>query len=159
MCPERARQFRLRRPRRAVARGFTIVAAIFLLVVLAALGAFVMTVSSAQHMTSAQDLQGARAYQAARSGIEWSAYRALRNASCSASTPLTLAGTLSSFTVTVTCASAGWTYAEAGKTVQLYQLTATARQGTLGSATYVERSPRATIEDTLTMRPLCCRFM
>lgn len=145
MCPERARPSQSRTPPRPVARGFTIVAAIFLLIVLAALGAFVLTVSSAQHMSSTQDLQGARAYQAARSGIEWGAYQALRNASCSASTPLTLAGTLSSFTVTVTCASAGWTYTEAGKSVTLYQLTATASQGTLGSATYVERQLQATV--------------
>lgn len=127
------------------ARGFSIVAAIFLLVVLSALGAFMLTFGNAQHLSSAQDLQGARAYQAARAGIEWGAYQALRNASCAGSTPLTLAGTLSSFTVTVTCASAGWSYVEAGKPVQLYQLTATANQGTLGSTTYVERQMQATV--------------
>lgn len=145
MCPERARQFRLRRPRRAVARGFTIVAAIFLLVVLAALGAFVLTVSSAQHMTSAQDLQGTRAYQAARSGIEWGAYRVLRNSSCAASTPISPGSTLGGINVAVLCTSAGWTYTEAGKSVTLYQITATASQGTPGSATYVERQLQATV--------------
>lgn len=145
MCPKRARRFRLRQPRRAVARGFTIIAAIFLLVVLAALGAFVLTVSSAQHMTSAQDLQGARAYQAARSGIEWGAYQVLRNSSCVANTPITLGGTLTGINVAVVCTSAGWTYTEAGNTVTLYLITATASQGTLGSATYVERQMQATI--------------
>ena len=145
MCPERARQLRLCRPRRAVARGFTIVAAIFLLVVLAALGAFVLTVSSAQHMTSAQDLQGARAYQAARSGIEWGAFQALRNSSCAGSTPISPGGTLSGFNVSVLCSSAGWSYSEAGNSVTLYQITATASQGTPGSATYVERQVQATI--------------
>ena len=145
MCPNRARQFRLRQPRRAVARGFTIVAAIFLLVVLAALGAFVLTVSSAQHMTSAQDLQGARAYQAARSGIEWGAYQVVRHSSCAASTPISPGGTLGGINVTVLCTSAGWTYAEAGNSVTLYQITATASQGTLGSATYVERQIQATV--------------
>ena len=145
MCPNRARQFRLRQPRRAVARGFTIVAAIFLLVVLAALGAFVLTISNAQHMTSAQDLQGARAYQAARSGIEWGAYQVVRNSSCAASTPISPGGTLGGINVAVVCTSAGWTYTEAGNSVTLYQITATASQGTLGSASYVERQIQATV--------------
>lgn len=145
MCPERARQCSLRRPPRPVARGFTIVAAIFLLVVLAALGAFVLTVSSSQHMASAQDLQGARAYQAARSGIEWGAYQVLRNSSCAASTPIAPGGSLSGISVTVLCSSAGWTYTEAGDSVTLYQLTATASQGTVGSATHVERQLQATV--------------
>jgi MSHA biogenesis protein MshP len=135
----------MRAPRRPVACGFTIVAAIFLLVVLAALGAFVLTVSSSQHMSSAQDLQGARAYQAARSGIEWGAYQALRNSSCAASTPISPGGTLSGISVTVECASAGWTYTEAGDSVTLYRLTVTASQGTVGSATYVERQLQATV--------------
>ena len=49
-------------------RGFTVVTAIFLLVVLAALGGFIATISTTQHIGSALDVSGARAYQAARSG-------------------------------------------------------------------------------------------
>ena len=56
-------------------RGFTIVSAIFILVVLAALGAFVVTVSTNQQIGSALDVQGTQAYQAARSGIEWGLYQ------------------------------------------------------------------------------------
>lgn len=145
MCPERAPPSRLPAPYRPVARGFTIVAAIFLLIVLAALGAFVLTVSSSQHMTSAQDLQGARAYQAARSGIEWGAFQALRNSSCAGSTPISPGGTLSGFNVIVLCSSAGWTYTEAGNSVTLYRITATASQGTPGSATRAERQLQATV--------------
>lgn len=145
MCPKRAQSFKLRTPRRPAARGFTLVAAIFLLVVLAALGAFVLTVSNSQHMSSAQDLQGARAYQAARSGIEWGAYQALRNASCAGSTPISPGGTLSGFNVIVVCSSAGWSYTEAGNSVTIYQITATASQGTVGSATHVERQLQATV--------------
>ena len=50
--------------------GFAIVSAIFLLVVLAALGAFMLTFSTVQHATSAQDIQGSRAYWAARAGLQ-----------------------------------------------------------------------------------------
>ena len=51
-------------------RGFSIVAGIFILVVLASLAGFIVSVSSTQNISFAQDSQGARAYQAARAGIE-----------------------------------------------------------------------------------------
>ncbi len=115
----RARQ----RISRARAAGFSIVAAIFLLVVLAALGAFILTVSTTQQIGSALDVQGARAYQAARAGIEWGVYQRLRGAwvpapqptpplpandPCSATQTGSFAlppaaTTLSGFTVTVSC--------------------------------------------------------
>lgn len=85
-------------------RGFAIVSAIFILVVLAALGAFIVNVSTSQHIGSALDVQGVRAYQAARAGIEWGLYRRLRDASCVSATSFSpSAGTLSSFTITVGC--------------------------------------------------------
>ena len=62
---------RLRQP------GFTIVSAIFLLVVLALLGAFIVNLSTTQNVTSAQDIQGSRAYHAARAGLEWGLYQVL----------------------------------------------------------------------------------
>jgi Tfp pilus assembly protein PilX len=57
--------------------GFLLVTAIFLLVVLAALGAFILTISGTQQTSSALDVQGSRAYQAARAGIEWASYQLL----------------------------------------------------------------------------------
>jgi MSHA biogenesis protein MshP len=126
-------------------RGFSIVSAIFLLVVLSALGAFMLTFSNVQQMTSAQDVQGSRAYQAARSGIEWGAYRILQNSSsCVPSTTLTLGGNLASFNLVVNCSNTSTT--EAGNSVNMFQLTATATTGTVGSTTYIERQVQATIE-------------
>ncbi len=95
-----------------VARGFGIVSAIFLLVVLSVLGVMMLNISSVQHTSSAMDVQGARAYQAARAGIEWGLFMQLNPpaAACFASPtsfPLPAGGatpsTLSNFTVTVTC--------------------------------------------------------
>ena len=83
-------------------QGVSLFAAIFLIVVLAALGAFLVTVTGLQHSSSALDIQGARAYQAARAGIEWGAYRALQDNSCAAGT-FSPGGTLADFTVAVTC--------------------------------------------------------
>ena len=54
----------------------SLVMAVFLLVVLAALGAFIVSMSAVQQADSALDLQGSRTYQAARSGIEYGAYQA-----------------------------------------------------------------------------------
>lgn len=102
--------------------GFSIIAAIFILVILAGLGAFIVNVSTMQVIGSAIDLQGTRAYYAARSGIEWGAYQvqatgyAFGHASdpavtnpnlrtCPATTSFTMpsAPTFNGFTVTVTC--------------------------------------------------------
>lgn len=58
-------------------KGFAVVTAIFLLVVLAALGVGMLMFSRAQQVSSSYDVQGARAYQAARAGIEWALYRRL----------------------------------------------------------------------------------
>ena len=144
MCPERNKPVAIRNAGRFAQRGFAIVAAIFLLVVLAALGAFMLTFSTVQHITSAQDVQGTRAYQAARTGIEWGAYQVLRNSSCPSSSSLTAGGTQAGFSITIQCARFG-PYTEGGNAVNMYQIKSTASQGTLGSATYVERQLQATV--------------
>ncbi|HEY8856390.1 MAG TPA: hypothetical protein VIM43_03410 [Rugosibacter sp.] len=110
--------------------GFAIVTAIFILVVLAALGAFIVSISTNQQIGTALDIQGVRAYQAARSGIEWGIYRvqATPTYNFSYSTPAVAVGsanpntrtcpasptsfvpaapTLAGFTVTVICTATG----------------------------------------------------
>lgn len=94
-----------RSPRRAQA-GIGIVTAIFLLVVLSALGVAMVSIYTAQQASSSLDVQGVRALLAARAGAEWGVYRQKIDASCAPATTFALpAGTtLSGFTVTVTCA-------------------------------------------------------
>lgn len=127
---------------RPTQRGFAIIAAIFLVVVLAALGTFMVTFSTVQHTTSALDLQGTRAYHAAKTGIEWGAYQALRNGGCTGAT-ITPGGTLTGFSVAVACTQ--YVTTEGGNSVTLTQITATATQGTVGSPTYSERQLQATV--------------
>lgn len=115
-------------------RGFAIVSAIFILVVLAALGAFVVSVTTNQQLGSAIDIQGVRAYQAARAGIEWGLYRVqssnafdyanpnTRSCPAAVTTFIPAAPTLAGFTVTVTCTASA--DASGGRTI--YLLTATA---------------------------------
>lgn len=123
----------------AAQRGFALMSAIFLLVVLAGLGAAMLTFSSTQHVGSAMDVQGSRAYQAARAGIEWGAYQALRSSSCPGPTTVTLAGKLADFNLVVECAATAY------GTLTAYQITSTASIGTAGQISRVERQLQATV--------------
>jgi MSHA biogenesis protein MshP len=127
-------------------------AGVFLVVVVGAYIAYLATQSNLQQVSSIDDLQSARAYQAARAGIEWGAYQVIQNGgSCVASSNLpALPGTLASFTVTVTCAASG-ALTEGGATLVVYRLTSNAcnsppcpNAGTT-SSTYVEREVSVSI--------------
>lgn len=94
--------------------GVALVTAIFLLVVLSGLAVAVVSLTTSQQSAAAQDEQSARAYQAARAGIEWALFVSLRTGAglgadtlgCQAGNSHTFglpAQTLSAFTVTVTC--------------------------------------------------------
>lgn len=123
--------------------GFVLPTAIFLLVVLAALAAYMVSLSRTSHISSALDVQGTRATLAARAGIEWGAWQLLQNASCQAAPPpLTLAGTLAPFSVTVTCVQSG-TYTDGADTVTVYRITSTATSGAPNEVDYVERQIQA----------------
>ncbi len=121
-------------------RGFAAVAAVFLVVILAGLGAFMLTFSNTQQLTSAQDVQGSRAYWAARAGLGWGiASVTATPANCPASPTILV---VEGFAVTVTCTRS--TYDEAGATVVIYRLVSLARLG--AGATAVERSVSASLE-------------
>jgi MSHA biogenesis protein MshP len=121
-------------------RGFAAVAAIFLVVGLASLGAFMLTLSNTQQLTSAQDVQGTRAYWAARAGLEWG----ISSANVASACPATPTLTVDVFSVVVTCASVAFT--EAGADIQVIQLRSVASSGTVGSVGYIERSLSASME-------------
>ena len=101
--------------RSTLSKGFVLPSAIFLLVVLAALGAFILNVSSNQQLGMAMDVRGERAWQAANAGMEWVRYKLASNSaspSCPANTTwggsgysLGFAGTatLADFFATVEC--------------------------------------------------------
>ena len=85
-----------------VQHGFAAIAAIFLVVLLAALGAFMVGFSNTQQLNSAQDVQGSRAYWAARSGLGWGLASLRANpAACPAPNPRNFV--LDGFTVEVNC--------------------------------------------------------
>jgi MSHA biogenesis protein MshP len=122
-------------------KGFAIVAAIFLLVVLSALGAFMLTISGSQHVTSAQDIQGTRAYWAAKAGIQWAASRINTTAACAAG-----AFVLDGFNVTVACVSHNYTEGTTVSTIYWVDSTAKTVTGNVGGISYAERTVNAFIE-------------
>ena len=132
--------------------GAALMAAIFLLVVIGALIAYLLTMSGLQHSSFALDVQGARAYQAARSGIDWGTYRVLQDTSCVAGSSFGLTGDLSDFTVTVSCNDTPYT--EVDSTAKhVYSIVSTACNrpvagacpGTIGPF-YVERQLQALVD-------------
>jgi MSHA biogenesis protein MshP len=132
--------------------GFSIVAAIFIIVVLGALAAALLTVATLQHSSTGLDLQGVRAYQAARAGIEWGLYRVLDpDAAPSVTLPscwggnatVAPSGSLSAFSVVATCAET--TTTELSRNIRVYTIVATATFGTLNQPNYVSRVVTATV--------------
>lgn len=134
-------------------KGFSLVSAIFLLVVIAALGTFAVILSTTQQQSAALDVMGSRAYQASRAGIEWGAYQVLPASTAAFATNCRvgatsqvvspLPNTLAGFNVNVQCSATA--YSEAAATITVYQLTSTATQGTVATPSYVERQMQVTI--------------
>jgi MSHA biogenesis protein MshP len=122
--------------------GFALVSAIFLIVVLAALGAYMLTLSGTHQATPRQSILGTRVYFGAKAGLDWGIQQAIAVNSCigGAGTALTLTGTgLAGITATVICAST----AHDGGSV--YRITSTAVTGTFGSLDYAQRRMEATV--------------
>lgn len=141
----------MRRPPHAHA-GFATIVALFLLVVLAGLGAFMVSISTTQQVGSAQDIQGTRAYWAARAGLEWGlgslngAAAACPSPPASGACPTPPAPfAVDGFDLTVTCSCAS--FDESGQPRVVYSLTSRAsRGGAVGSLGFVERSVSAAVE-------------
>jgi MSHA biogenesis protein MshP len=122
----------------AASAGFGLIAAIAILVILATLGAFIVSVTGLRDQGTALDVLGSRALQAARAGVEWNMYiiqnREDTNPAAGPFTtpyPCTIPGTLngltgalSDFTVIVTCTITlpGGANTEAGNTVRVYKI-------------------------------------
>lgn len=90
------------------AHGMGAVAVLLVLVVLAAIAAAVVRMGNQSHSQTSQALQGARATAAARAGVEWGLYQALRGSwtTCSnASQTLDLTADGAGLRVTVSCDS------------------------------------------------------
>jgi MSHA biogenesis protein MshP len=147
-------------------RGFALMLAVFLIVTLAAIGVYLVTITTGQIEAATQDERGARAYQAARAGVDWGAYKILRNGSAGlacaappgASQTLTLQQGLTDFIAVVNCQQLA-SETEGGSTVVIRRLevtgcsklapasTACCLAGTACGPTYVERQLKLTLTE------------
>jgi MSHA biogenesis protein MshP len=132
------------------ARGFAATTVIVIVAMLAVFGIALVVTTTTQQQSAVSDLQSARAYQAARAGLEFGIYQSLVNGTCAASTTIGLSGDLAGFRVTVTCTSSSHT--EVSTVVNMFQITATGCNLAAGAcpaatppdANYVERQLRVT---------------
>jgi MSHA biogenesis protein MshP len=126
-----------------------------LLAVLGIFGASMVVMSTTQQVGFGLDLQGVRAYHAARGGVEWGLYHVLRPGfgGCGGinGKSIVYGGNLSGFRVTLACVPTG-PHEEGTASVTMYAITATACNDTAcptgsspPSATYVERQLRASV--------------
>lgn len=132
--------------------GFTMVSVIFILVVLAALGAAMASMSLRQQLGSASEIEAARAYQTARAGLEWAAWQVLRNPAPPAAAPACFGTTsfspagLAAYTVTVSCTRTpgSGTVSDGATALAFFQLVATACNAPSGGACPATGTPRPT---------------
>jgi len=129
-------------------QGFSLVAVIFVITILAVAVVFIQRISNVAVATNNMAMQGARAWQAAEAGAEWGIYQVLNGGCPAASTSFSLTEqSLSGFDVTVACTSSGASYTEQGVTVTLYFLEVFAKSGTLGTTPdYASRKITLTVE-------------
>ena len=116
--------------------GFGAIAAIFVLVVLAALAAAIVRLGSVAQSTIAQSLLSARALQTANTGAEWGLYQALKGTwtTCSGTSQTLDLSATTGFHVTVSCDSNSFNEGEADpsvpRVVRIYTINAVACNST-----------------------------
>lgn len=133
-------------------QGAALVTAIFLLVVLAALGAYMVTLSGVVQVTASRTATTARVYFGAKAGLEWAIHQATAPGAdaedpdlwgCSPSTTFSLSGTgFQGVSVAVTCSSV--TY-NGNDYYRVFTLTSTGTYGSSGTTDYVERRLQAIV--------------
>lgn len=126
--------------------GFTLVSALFLIVVLAALGIAIAEFSAVQRQTVNLSLKQTQAYFAAKSGLEYAFSYATSNptAGCTSATLTPGSNQLTGMTISVACGSSS-THTENGSTFYVYTYTSVASYGTYGQPDYVSRTLTATV--------------
>jgi len=136
-------------------KGFSIVSAIFVLVILSLLGLAMVTINAVLQTTSVQASVSAQAYYTAVSGVEWATYQATgrcqddHDAICGnvSGTPTTTNFNLNGFAVTLTCDNFGTTFNDGnGFPYDLDSIVVTAsKSANPGSPDQISRTIRATV--------------
>jgi MSHA biogenesis protein MshP len=120
-------------------RGFALVSAVFLLVVIAALGAFAVRVNSNQQHSADLDLAMLRADAAVQSGIQYAAARLSVTNACNPGLDGQSLLLPQGYNVILECDSPNPAQVVNGVAVNVFLLTATATRGQYGSPEFVSR--------------------
>jgi MSHA biogenesis protein MshP len=126
-------------------RGFSLVTAVFLMVIVASLGAYMVTIGTTQQQTSTLSILEGRAFAAAESGVEWGIAQVLSADACFGS-PVTFSltgGAAADYSISATCASTS--HIEGAATFNVFRIGVTASRGVVGNSDYVQRSMRAVV--------------
>ena len=119
-------------------RGFALIGALFLLVVLAALGAFAVRINMTQRHDADLELQQLRAEAAVSSGVDYAATRLLAGTSCATLMAETL--NVGGYAVTFVPCVNGPPYLVNGVNVNVYTVTVSSARGAYGTPEFVARS-------------------
>lgn len=129
-------------------QGFSIVSAVFILIVLSLLSAFMVNIAGVQRATGTLALNGARVFYAAKSGIEWGSYNAM---SINPKTNFNQTFNITAgdgFNSNVSVSGIYTSTTESGTTIDIYTITSTASFGSSGTLDYVSRQIIATVSTT-----------
>jgi MSHA biogenesis protein MshP len=129
---------------RANVTGMALIAAVFLITVLAVIAAAMVALTRATEDSSVKSMQSAKVYYGAKAGIEWAMQQAIpSNPPVCPASPTTLnlnQQALAGVTVVVTCNAS-----VQGTPNAAYYITSVATIGTLGRPEYAERRMEATV--------------
>lgn len=133
--------------------GFSIVSAIFVVVILSLIGSYMVSISALTQTSANLTIQEIKAYYAAKSGLEWAIYKVAPSSASGGAppyqcptSPTTLSfaqGGFNGFTVVVTCIES--TFSERGATYKVFSLLAAAQYGVPASDGYVSRQLYTTV--------------
>lgn len=131
---------------RSQTRGFTLIGAIFLIVVVASLATFMVTIGIVQRSTSTYSLMSSRALFAVEGGMQWAISYVVANNACFAAPndTFTLSGGASDgYTVTFICRQNN--VDEGPDNYNVFHLTAVAVRGTIGGIDYYRRTLKTSV--------------
>ena len=126
-------------------QGFSLIAAIFLLVVLAGLGAYAVRLNTLQQQSVTAALRSAQAFEAARTGAAWGAFRAVNLGLCGAASLTLTEGAATGFRVSVQCTQSS--HVEGTTAVRVFVLDVRAEAGVYGGPDYVSRRLQTKVTD------------
>ncbi len=129
-----------------IQQGFTLVSAIFILLVFGLLGGYMLRTNAIQLDTTSYALQGARAYLAARAGTDWAIASIVNyGGNCtqiSAQTAMSFTG-INGFTVSLSCSSVA--YSEGSVSGTIYTITALSQYDSYNAGDYAARQTTVTV--------------